>query len=114
MNRFMRNLNGFLVGVLIVIALVAVTGCAGAKPYAEISLGYQLDKNSDWYVRTTRDWQCSENVKFAGELGLEFSNKWSLAYHHQSWVLCGGPFGSSKPELYADDIRVTKKFGGAE
>lgn len=114
MNRLFRNLNGFLFGVLVIIALVAVTGCSTAKPYAELSLGYQLDGMSDWYVRTARPWQCEKNVQFNGELGLELPAGWSVAYHHQSWLMCGGPFksGNGRPELYQDDIRISKKFGG--
>jgi hypothetical protein len=90
--------------------LVILSGCA-AKPYATIALGYQLDDHSDYWVRTVRDYQCDTNVQFNGEIGLEFDNNLTVGYHHQSWVFCGGPL-NNKPELYQDDIRITKKFGG--
>lgn len=88
-----------------------LTGCSTAKPYAEIGLAYQIDKNSDWWVRTTRPDQCSKQPQFHGEVGIEFPKDWKIGYHHQSWVLCGGPLNND-PEIYMDDIRITKKFGG--
>jgi len=111
MNRFMRNLNGFLAGFTLIVVLVLLTGCSTAKPYGEFSLGYQIDKNTDWALRTDQDWQCSDNLQFNGAVGLEFPNEWTISYNHQSWVLCGSPL-NDKSELYQDDIRVTKKFGG--
>jgi len=27
------------------------------------------------------------------------------------WLLCGGPF-NDLPEIYQDDIRITKRWGG--
>jgi len=52
------------------------------------------------------------NVKFDAEVGLEFPRNWKVGYHHTSWLLCGGPFNSGLPEIYADDIRITKTWGG--
>ena len=66
---------------------------------------------SDYWVHNDRSWQCSKNVKFNGEVGLEFENDWSVGLHHQSWVLCGDPF-NKRPEVDSNDIRITKKFGG--
>jgi len=94
---------------LAIIAL-CLSGCA-ATPYAEISLGYQIDGMTDYWLQTSNPNQCSKNVKFDAELGLELPNDWTVGYHHQSWLLCGEPF-SNIPEIYADDIRITKKFGG--
>lgn len=98
---------------LIIMMGLLMVGCSSNKvaPYAEFGLGYQIDKNSDWWVRTTRPDQCSKQPQFHGEIGLEFPRNWKLGYHHQSWVLCGGPFNND-PEIYMDDIRLTKKFGG--
>lgn len=112
MTRLIRNLNGFFGGVLFIVVVAFMVGCSAAKPYAEFAVGYQLDEQSDWHVRAGRPHQCDDNVKFDGELGLEWPNNWGVAYHHQSWVLCGAPFGDGKPELYQDDIRVWKRFGG--
>jgi len=91
--------------------LLLLTGCASVDPYFEVSLGYQIDGMSDYWVQTFNPEQCSKNVKFDAELGLELPKNWTVGYHHQSWLLCGGPF-NDMPEIYADDIRVTKKFGG--
>lgn len=97
----------------ILIALLGISGCA-AQPYAKLAVGYQIDSQSDWYVRTDRDWQCSRNLPFQGELGFEWSTGWSAFYEHQSWVFCGGPFASGHPELYRDALWVGKKFGGVK
>jgi len=55
------------------VCLLFISGCA-ATPYAEMSLGYQIDGMTDYWQRTDRDWQCNKNVQFNGELGLEFDN----------------------------------------
>lgn len=91
--------------------LVAIASCS-STPYVEVGLSHQVDSNTDWISRTHRPWQCSKNLKFDGEIGLEWEHDWRLGYRHQSWVLCGPPFGSGDPEMYADDIRLSKKFGG--
>jgi hypothetical protein len=111
MNRFFRNFNAFLIGIILICAIALLAGCGTAKPYATASLGYQIDGMSDWYVQTSRDWQCSSNVQFNGELGVELPGNWSIASHHRSWVFCGKPFGDGKPELYQDDIRTRKNWG---
>jgi len=95
--------------VFIAITLL-LTGCT-ATPYGELSLGYQIDGMTDHWLQTGRPWQCSKNIQFNGEVGLEFDNDWTVGYHHQSWLMCGGPF-NERPEVYMDDIRITKKFGG--
>ena len=92
------------------LAVVALSGCA-SSPYAEIGLGYQIDSMTDHWVQTTNKDQCSKQPQFHIELGLEWANDWTLGYHHQSWVRCGGPF-NDRPEIYTDDIRLTKKWGG--
>lgn len=90
--------------------LLLLSGCA-ATPYAEVSLGYQINGMTDYWIQTGNPNQCPKNIKFDGEVGLELPKDWTIGYHHQSWLLCGGPF-NHRPEIYADDIRVTKKFGG--
>ena len=95
----------------LIVCLLFISGCA-ATPYAEMSLGYQIDGMTDYYLQTDRDWQCNKNVQFNGELGLEFDNNWKVGYHHQSWLMCGGPSNNNHPETYTDDIRITKKWGG--
>jgi len=103
---------GYFGIILALILIVGVmSGCSTAKPYAEISLGYQLDGMTDYWLKTSNPDQCSRNVQFNGEVGLEFPHNWQLGYHHQSWLLCGGPF-NHRPEIYTDDIRLTKKWGG--
>ena len=89
--------------------ILALTGCA-SSPYAELSLGYQIDGMTDHWLQTERSWQCSKNVQFNGEIGLEFENDWTVGYHHQSWLLCGTI--NERPEVHTDDIRITKKWGG--
>lgn len=92
-----------------VLLTLLVAGC-GSTPYFEVGVGYQIDKNSDWYVRTERPWQCSDNYQGHFELGLDWGDT-RLGYHHQSWFTCGDPF-NSRPELYVDDVRLTHTFGG--
>jgi hypothetical protein len=94
----------------LVLFAALLSGCA-STPYAELSLGYQLDSGTDYWFQTDRSWQCSKNVQFNGEIGVEFKHDWKIGLHHQSWLLCGGPF-NSRPEADQNDIRITKKFGG--
>lgn len=92
------------------VAIAALlTGCA-ASPYAEVGVGYQLDNYTDYWLQTERDFQCSSGPQAHFEVGME-KNNWKLGIHHQSWWLCGGPF-NDKPEIYQNDIRLTKKWGG--
>ena len=104
--------------VLLISLLLLCGGCSTLKShkegvYFEAGVAYQIDGNSDWYVRTTRTWQCSDNFQAHFELGYELPNKRTkVGYHHQSWFSCGRPFNPERPELYQDDIRVTHKWGG--
>ena len=102
----------FIRGSLSIGILLLLVGCAGAKPYAEIGIGYQLDKHTDYWLQTDRSWQCSDQPEFIGELGLETPKNWAIALEHESWVRCGGPFGDGKPEIDSNRIKITKKFGG--
>ena len=96
---------------LLIIFLALLSGCASVKPFAELSIGAQMNGSSDELIRTDRKNQCDKNVQFRACAGIELPDDWMLAYCHQSWLLCGGPF-NERPELYTDDIRITKKFGG--
>ena len=104
----MRNTLISLVSIL----LITLTGCSSTSPYLEIGIGYTIDNNSDWYLRTDREWTCKYNDTFHAEAGMEFDNGWTLGYHHQSHVSCGGPWKARLPELYQDEIIITKKWGG--
>lgn len=105
------------VGTLILlIVLIALSGCAapqkiGAEWYGEVGIGYQLDEQTDVLRRTDQPYECSANFPTHFEVGLDWGNA-RLGYHHQSWLLCGGPFYNDRPETYADDIRFTYRFGG--
>lgn len=103
---------GNLVRALLLACLLALSACS-STPYFEVGVGYQIDDNSDWYLRTEREWQCSDNFQAHFEAGVEWDSGTRIGYHHQSWWSCGGPF-NDKPELYVDDIRVTHKFGGVK
>ncbi len=94
----------------IILLSVLVTGCGSLVPYAEIGGGYQINKESDWHLRTEREWQCSNPFVYF-EAGYEMKNNWSIGVNHQSHVQCGVPF-DTKPETYSLDVRVTKRFGG--
>ena len=98
--------------ILICICMMLLSACATSEPYFEVGIAHQLDQNSDWYVRTEREWQCSRNWMAEFELGLDWG-KARLGYHHQSWWLCGGPFNDMH-ELYQDDVRLTYTFGGKQ
>ena len=106
------QLSTAIISALVLGLILISSGCSTTpSPYLEIGIGYQLDEMSDWYLRTDRGWTCSNNENFHAELGVEMDNQWKVGYHHQSHVTCGGPF-NSHPELYQDEIIVTKKWGG--
>jgi len=92
-----------------ILCAILLSGCSGI-PYAEVGLGYQIDNNSDWWVRQERGY-VGRNPWIHAELGLEFKHKISCGYHHQSKLIDGGPFNHN-PEIYIDDIRCTKRWGG--
>jgi len=97
--------------ILLAIGLMSmITGC-GTSPYFQAGLGYQLDGMTDYMLRTDRDWTCDDNWTGNFEAGLEFDNQWTAGYRHISYVTCGGPF-NSKPEVYMDEIIISKKWGG--
>ena len=92
----------------LILLTVFISGCA--TPYAEVGVAYPLDKYTDYWVQTDRTWQCSNGPQAHFEVGVE-KNDWQLGIHHQSWWGCGGPF-NNRPEVYENDIRITKKWGG--
>ena len=89
-----------------------LSGCGTTtRPYLDVGVGYKIDHNSDWYLRTEREWTCDSPFRAHFEAGLEFPNDFSIGYHHWSNWACGGPF-NKKPELYEDSIMFNKRFGG--
>jgi len=89
-----------------------LAGCGSTpSPYFDIGMSYNLDEFSDWYLRSDREWECSNKENFHAEIGLEFDHQWTIGYHHQSHLTCGGPF-NNHPELYQDEIMIMKRFGG--
>ncbi len=107
---------------LIVITLF-LSGCAtlkekGFDPYGSISLGSQINRHTDYFLRTdTWDNQCPKNVKVNAGVGiyLPVPDKWYLpdkvGIHHESFLLCGWPFNDD-PEITSYDFRITKEIGG--
>lgn len=94
------------------VLILFLLGCASApEPYLEVGIGYQIDAQTDYWLQTDRSWQCSRQPQAHFELGAEFDHDLKIGYHHQSWWRCGG-IGNDRPEVYTDDIRITKKWGG--
>ena len=93
----------------VAVVLLLLAGC-GTSPYLEVGVGYQIDDNTDYWLQRDRSWTCDGALAHA-ELGLEFERQWRIGYHHQSHWGCGGPFNDD-PEVYQDEIILTKKFGG--
>jgi hypothetical protein len=92
--------------------LLVITACSGTPaPYFEVGIGWNIDEMTDYWLKTEQSWTCDNNDTFHAELGLEWDNNVQLGYHHQSHVSCGGPF-NDKPEVYQDEIILTKKWGG--
>jgi len=113
----MTVLSGVMAFIVVAFLVAGLTGCAtvedktGGAPYFDVGVNYQIDANSDWFVRTSRDWQCSKNWQAEFEVGLDWGDT-SLGYNHQSWYFCGGPFAHGSPELYQDAVKLTHRFGG--
>lgn len=95
----------------LILACALVLGGCGSTPYAEIGVAYQLEGMTDYWLQGERTWQCDKGPKAEIEIGVELEGNWQVGYHHQSWYACGKPF-NKRPEVYQDDIRITKKFGG--
>jgi hypothetical protein len=94
--------------LIILVLVLLLSGCS-SSPYIQIGIGYQLDGATDWYLQTDRDWTCNNKDTFHGEVGTTWDNGWSIGYHHQSHTSCGRPFNKD-PELYKDEILVTKRW----
>lgn len=88
--------------ILLAIGLMTVilTGCGTTSPYLEVGVGYALDDNIDWYLRTER---CPTPVTALLEVGLEFQNNLSVGYRARV---------DERPELYQEEIIITKRWGG--
>lgn len=101
--------------LLLIGLMIIVSGCSTTKgkvaPYMEVGVGFMIEQNSDWYFHTARPWTCKHADTFHAEIGLELLNDVTIGYRHQSGISCGGPI-NSKPELYKDEILLTKKWGG--
>jgi len=93
------------------VILLLLSGCVSPKPYFEVAVGYQIDGETDYWVQTSRSWQCSEQPKLDAELGMESKGGVRIGIHHESWLLCGTGL-NDKPEVYSNEIRITKKWGG--
>lgn len=105
-----------LISCLIIVALVASSGCANVRPYAEVGLAYQLDDRSTRVVRRESKYQCDRGLQGQFELGLKIkeevlgeNNHLRMGYHHESWVNCGSPF-NEKPEISKDDVRLVYHY----
>ena len=46
--------------------LLLLSGCVSGPPapYLEIGVGYTLDKMSDWYLSSEREWTCKHRDTF--------------------------------------------------
>jgi len=99
--------------LLVLLPILWVLGACASNPspYMKIGMAYNVDDQSDWYLRSDRDWECSNKENFHAEIGLEFDHQITVGYHHQSHLTCGGPF-NNHPELYQDEIIIEKKWGG--
>ena len=95
---------------LLVLNLGAI-GCTGPRLYAEVGLAYQLDGISDQILDTKQPWTGSNPFAHV-EVGVEWQEGLSCGMHHWSSLRDGSPWGNSNPELYSNDLRCTKRWGG--
>ena len=108
----MKNICKNLLKISLFISLLLLSnGCSSVKPYAEIGVAYPLDYYTDWHLQTDRTWQCSNGPKAILELGVE-KDHLRIGIHHESWWLCGNS-RKSRRELYFNDIRIVRKWGGS-
>jgi hypothetical protein len=94
------------------LTFLLLAGCADhdPKPYVEVGLAVQMNSQTDYWVQSARSWQC-KNPKFSGQIGYELDNGIRIGLHHDSWILCGTGLNDD-PEVYSNELRVTKKWGG--
>lgn len=95
----------------LILLVMVISGCAATPSlYCEGAIAYRWDETSDWYQRSERGWQCDKPFEFHLECGKEFKNNYKIGLHHESQIACG--MFNKKPELYKNDIRFSKKWGG--
>ena len=90
---------------LIVIALVAVSGCVSTPtPYVQAFIGHRMGDGSFT--------SCSnENAGVRVGVDIQLSKRWHVApeFEHMSHLLCGAPF-NDKAEAAADHVGVTLTY----
>lgn len=102
---------GFLMILVVLVGLSALSGCANTSErafYSQGFIGYRLadkgfescsDENSG--IRLGHEWRVKNNWKMAAE------------YEHISHTFCGRPF-NDKPEASADHVGITITYGGLQ
>ena len=79
--------------LILILTAFLLPGCAtfeaNTQPFAEIALAYQLDSDTDYWLQMDRDWQCNKQPQFHATIGVD-----------------------THPEVYYNNIRVSKEFGG--
>jgi hypothetical protein len=93
--------------------LVLLSGCAGWEPYVDVAIGVPIDSQTDYWLQTERDWQCSTGPQAHLAVGLESPEYLYVEFNHQSWWLCGGPL-NEKPEVDSNQILFGGRWGGQE
>ena len=97
--------------VAALLAILLLSGCAHVAPYCNVALSGQINEYSDELLHNDRDYQCSKNVKFDAECGVETRQHIKAGIRHRSNLLCGGPF-NDRPETYELDVRISGEIGG--
>jgi len=112
-RNFSVSWSGVVFWLILILCMVLfLPACSTTpKPYLEVGIGYNIDGMTDHWLQTGRTWTCNNNDTFHAELGVEFDHNLTLGYHHQSHLSCGGPF-NNHPEVYQDELILTKKWGG--
>ena len=95
---------------LAMLLFIPLLGCAGWKPYADIAVGVPIESQTDYWLQTDREWQCSKGPQAHIEFGLESPKYFYVALNHQSWWMCGTV--NDRAEVYSNQIKVGGRFGG--
>jgi len=95
--------------IVIIITIALLSGCAHIEPHWELGIGWQDNKNTDYWLQNERSWQCDTNLSFDGELGVKTKTKYPvrLYYDHRSWVACGVFQFDDREEVYDNSIRLS-------
>lgn len=98
---------------LLLVSLSMLVGCAEfrtAKPYARLSVDWQIDRASDWVYQQERGWNGASPF-LNGEFGFETRKGYNCSFKAGTSIFTGAPF---KEKRFRTDLETGEEYFDAE